>query len=116
MAPLKAAAANVESVFSGAGKFSDEVSVDARDPHVEPAPCLTVVRASPCLTVPQAKSVGPAILKRMVKLHYNWKYVFLRPSIEKIVKRYKLKFHNVHAASTAAPAPAAPPAAAAAAQ
>ena len=26
VAPLKAAAANVESVFSGAGKFTDEVS------------------------------------------------------------------------------------------
>ena len=52
----------------------------------------------------------------MVKLHNNWKYEFLRPSIKEIVKRYKLKFHSVHAAFAAAPAPAAPAAAAAAAQ
>jgi hypothetical protein len=70
-------------------------------------------RASPCLAMPQAKSAGPNILKRMVKLHYNWKYEFLRPSIEEIVKRYKLKFHSVHAAFAAAPTPAAAPAPAA---
>ena len=45
---------------------------------------------------------------RYKMLHYNWKYEFLRPSIEEIVKRYKLKFHSVHAAFAAAPAPAAP--------
>ena len=45
----KAAAANVESVFSGAGKFTQE-----------------------------AKSAGHMLLSRMVRLHYNWKYPFLR--------------------------------------
>ena len=59
----KAAAANVESVFSGAGKFSGE-----------------------------ATFAGPTLLQRMVKLHYNWKYIFLRPTIEEIMKRYKDKF------------------------
>ena len=49
----KAAAANVESVFSGAGKFTQE-----------------------------AKSAGHMLLSRMVRLHYNWKYPFLRPTIE----------------------------------
>ena len=59
----KAAAANVESVFSGAGKFTTE-----------------------------APSVGAKLLQRMVKLHYNWKYTFLRPSLAKIIERYNLKF------------------------
>jgi len=45
----KSAAANVESVFSGAGKFTAE-----------------------------ALSTGAELLSRMVKLHYNWKYFFLR--------------------------------------
>ena len=39
------AAANVETVFSGAGKFVEE-----------------------------APSTGPAMLKRVVSLHYNWKH------------------------------------------
>jgi len=79
----KAAAAKVESVFSGAGKFTTE-----------------------------AKSLGPKLLERMIKLHYNWKYNFLRPSMEEIVKRYNEKFRPTKAAaastSTAAPAMAAP--------
>ena len=48
----------------------------------------------------------------MIKLHYNWKYNFLRPSMEEIVKRYNEKFRPTKAAaastSTAAPAMAAP--------
>ena len=28
----------------------------------------------------------------MVKLHYNWKYLFLRPTMAKINERYNLKF------------------------
>ena len=59
----KAASANVETVFSGAGKFTEE-----------------------------AKSTGPKLLRRMTKLHYNWKYKFLRPSVEQVVKRYKEKW------------------------
>ena len=54
---------NVETVFSGAGKFTEE-----------------------------AKSTGPTLLRRMVKLHYNWKYTFLRPSIEQVIRRYKEKW------------------------
>ena len=97
----KAAAANVESVFSGAGKFTQE-----------------------------AKTAQPVLLQRMIKLHYNWKYAFLRPTIEQVCKRYKAKFGTAApgtaatpdaaaaaapAAATAATAPAAPAAAAAAA-
>ena len=77
----KAAAANVESVFSGAGKFTEE-----------------------------AKSAGHMLLSRMVRLHYNWKYPFLRPTIEEVVKRYLEKFHKKEAA---APSPAPQPSAAA---
>ena len=62
----KAAAANVETVFSGAGKFSEE-----------------------------AKSAGPELLSRMVRLHYNWKYVFLRPTIKAVVARYFEKYPSV---------------------
>lgn len=59
----KAALANVETVFSGAGKFTEE-----------------------------AKSTGSTLLRRVVKLHYNWKYKFLRPSTEQVTKRYKDKW------------------------
>ena len=70
----KAASANVESVFSGAGKFTGD-----------------------------AKSAGPILIKRMVKLHYNWKYQFLRPTVKEIIMRYNKKFHpTVHAKLVAA--------------
>ena len=62
----KAAAANVESVFSGAGKFTEE-----------------------------AKSTGAILLQRMIRLHYNWKYAFLRPTNDQVCKRYMEKFHPV---------------------
>ena len=52
-------AANVESVFSGAGKFTDE-----------------------------AKSAGPTLSSRIVKLHYNWKYKLLRPTMKAVIARY----------------------------
>ena len=74
----RAAAANVESVFSGAGKFTDEAS-----------------------------SAGHVLLRRMVKLHYNWKFEFVRPTIDEVCERYKLK-HPLGGArpAVAAPAPA----------
>ena len=76
----KAAAANVESVFSGAGKFTTE-----------------------------APSVGAKLLQRMVKLNNNWKYTFLRPTLAKIIERYNLKFKpSEQPPSPAAPAPAPP--------
>ena len=40
----------------------------------------------------QAKSVGAVHLSRTVKLHQNWKYPFLRPTIEEIIQRYQTKF------------------------
>ena len=58
------------------------------------------------------------LLQRMVKLHYNWKYTFLRPSLAKIIERYNLKFGAKQPAppspptapgpTAAAPSPAAP--------
>ena len=83
----KSAATNVESVFSGAGKFTAE-----------------------------APSTGAELLTRMVKLHYNWKYLFLRPTMAQIIDRYNIKFHGSPAgaapadatAPTAAPTAAAP--------
>ena len=84
VAPKKAGAANVETVFSGAGKFMKE-----------------------------AESTGPKLLQRMTKLHYNWKYVFLRPTLAKVVAHYNSKFRASNSAvNSAAPAAAVPPAAA----
>ena len=58
----RSAAANVETVFSGAGKFMEEAS-----------------------------SAGHVLLRRMIKLHYNWKYFFIRPTIEEVCARYLAK-------------------------
>ena len=72
----KSAAANVESVFSGAGKFTDE-----------------------------AGSAGHVLLPRIVRLHYNWKYDFLCPTVDQVVDRYMAKFQpNVHAQQLDRPA------------
>ena len=54
----KSASANVESVFSGAGNFME-----------------------------QGGTAGSTLLERMVKLHYNWKYEFVRPTLEEVVDR-----------------------------
>ena len=72
------AAANVESVFSGAGKFTEE-----------------------------AKSAGSTLLERIVKLHYNWKYSFLRPTVAQVVERYNRKWPRGKEGSVAAAAAAA---------
>ena len=74
----KSAAANVESVFSGAGKFTDE-----------------------------AGSAGHKLISRMVKLHYNWKYPFLLPTIDQVVERYMAKFQPTVAQAVAAGVPVA---------
>ena len=70
---LKAAAANVETVFSGAGKFTQEAS-----------------------------TVSPTFLRRLMKLHYNWRYTFLQVSIKEVVKRYLEKFRRSDEEKTAA--------------
>ena len=31
---------------------------------------------------------------RYVRLHYNWKYKFLRPTVDAIVTRYNQKWHD----------------------
>ena len=75
------AAANVETVFSGAGKFVEE-----------------------------APSTGPAMLKIVVSLHYNWKYSFLHPTLNEVTERYNQKWprgkasRNVTEAAVAAAA------------
>ena len=61
----KSAAANVESVFSGAGKFTEE-----------------------------AGSAGHKLISRIVRLHYNWKYPFLRPTTQQVCNRYMAKFQD----------------------
>ena len=79
-------ASNVETVFSGAGKFTEE-----------------------------AKNTRPTLLRRMVKLHYDWKYEFLRPSIKQVEARYLEKWPRGTASQTAAAAKRATQAVAAAA-
>ena len=56
--PNKATSANVETAFSGAGKFSKE-----------------------------AEQASAALLCRIVRLHYAWKYTFLRAPVKEIVER-----------------------------
>ena len=63
----------METVFSGAGKFTEE-----------------------------AGSARPTLLRRMVKLHYNWKYSFLRPSLKEVEDRYLVKWPRGKTAATAA--------------
>ena len=62
--PNKAASANVETVFSGAGKFSKDAEKSSAD-----------------------------LLRRVVRLHYAWKYSFLRAPVAEIVNRYNAKYH-----------------------
>jgi len=62
----------VESVFSGAGKFTLE-----------------------------AKSTGTVYLRQIVKVHNNWKYPCLQPTEKAIIARYMLKHGNVSAPSAA---------------
>ena len=72
----RSAAANVETVFSGAGKFMEEASSAG---HVQ-------------------------LLRRMIKLHYNWKYFFIRPTVEEVCARYLAK-HGGRAKVCGRPAP-----------
>jgi len=77
----KSAAANVESVFSGAGKFTEE-----------------------------AKSAGHVLLSRIIRLHYNYNYPFLRPTLKQVKERYDAKFRptvlqRARAAAAAAAGP-----------
>ena len=97
----KAAATNVETVFSGAGKFSAEVcrgnASGGRVGGRRGGRCDQVVwRLSAgthiCGAHGQAPSMGPLLLPRIVRLHYNWKYLFLRPTILEIIERYNAKF------------------------
>ena len=62
----------VEYAEPGAGKFTDEAT----------------------------GSAGHVLLRRMVKLHYNWKYKFVRPTVEEVCARYTVK----HAQGGARPA------------
>ena len=41
-----------------------------------------------------------------MKLHYNWRYKFLRVSVTEVVKRYLQKYHSSKAKSAAAKAKA----------
>jgi len=55
----------VETVFSGAGQFTEE-----------------------------ARTASAKLLRQVVKLHYNYKYPFLRIPVQTVVKRYLEKHHT----------------------
>ena len=42
----------------------------------------------------EASLTGSELLSRMVRLHYNWKYLFLCPTTSQIIERYNLKFQH----------------------
>ncbi len=60
MGCCKVASANVETVFSGAGKISNK-----------------------------SRTLDPQLLSDYAFLHYNYKYDWLRPTLEEIVAAYK---------------------------
>eukprot|EP00966_Prymnesium_polylepis_P091965 2128884-Prymnesium_polylepis.1 len=35
----------------------------------------------------EASSAGHVLLRRMIKLHCNWKYIFIRPTAEEVCAR-----------------------------
>ena len=41
----------------------------------------------------EAPSAGMALLRMMVRNHENYKYWFIRPSVEEVVKRYNTHHH-----------------------
>ena len=59
--------------------------------------------------LPQAKHTGDLLLQRIIKCHYDWQYPFLRPTVEEVTARYKVK-HPLGGAHDTAPPAAAPPA------
>ena len=63
-------------------------------------PCIEPSATCPSV---QAPAAGPTLLSRIVKLHYNWKYLFLRPTIKEIVDRYNTKFRPTKTAAEAGP-------------
>ena len=87
----KAGASNVETVFSGAGKYMEEVHAQPA-PHPTPLPTAPAAHLPACSPSGQAESTGPQLLQRIVRLHYNWKYAFLRPTNKAVCERYKTKF------------------------
>ena len=60
-----------------------------------------------CSPLVQATNTGPVLLKRIIKLHCNWSYPFLRPSVLEVVKRYgeKWPYSGANTAMAATPPP-----------
>ena len=55
-------------------------------------------------------TAGHVLLQRIVKLHYNWKYKFLRPTIDEVIMRYNMRFKGQgDPQAPATPATASPP-------
>lgn len=44
----------------------------------------------------KAKTAGPDLTARVVKLHVNWEYPFLRPTNEELAMRYKQEVATLH--------------------
>eukprot|EP00966_Prymnesium_polylepis_P286606 6620372-Prymnesium_polylepis.1 len=43
----------------------------------------------------EASSAGHVLLRRMIKLHYIWKYIFIRPTAEEVCARYLAKLPSM---------------------
>ena len=58
-----------------------------------------------CSPLVQATNTGPVLLKLIIKLHYNWAYPFLRPSVLEVVKSYgeKWPYSGANTAMAATP-------------
>ena len=99
--------------------------------HIKQDPGAVQVTCSVYVNVPgkhfpnlsaaeEAGSAGPVLIACMVKVHYNWKYIYLRPTVKQVIERYNKKFRptmyaKMQAAATASAAAAAAAAVAAAA-
>ena len=83
----------VESIKQHPGQQQVDLEVQpARLAPLASAPKLRVQPPPSLAPTRQVPATGPVRLSRIVKLHYNWQYPFLRPSKSAIVKRYNDKF------------------------
>ena len=71
--------------------------------HIKQDPGAVQVTCSVYVNVPgkhfpnlsaaeEAGSAGPVLIACMVKVHYNWKYIYLRPTVKQVIERYNKKF------------------------
>ena len=50
--------------------------------------------ASPAARQPSHSFPTPLLPREERSLHYNWKYAFVRPTMDEIIERYNAKFND----------------------